>query len=179
MSIVETATASASGSILAFLLIKLWRKVSRRIKVRGLLLDRKIESLETYSNDDVIFINIAKELGKDYTQLERHDVRLKVFPNSKKILSLLKDQFKKKTIVIASNDFELLEYMDIPKRHIYGFVPSDKYLNTIAKQDPNINIHSNFKFKTVKQLNKKHITVYDNDDEIFKQVRQLFNLLLK
>lgn len=179
MSLVETATASASGSLIAFFLIKMWRSISRRIKVRGLLLDRKIDELEQYSNDEIIFINIAKELGKEYRDLARHDVRLKVFPKSKKILSLLKDQFKKKTIVIVTNDMELLEYMDIPKRHISGLLPSDKYLSVLSKNEPNISNHASLKYRISNDVKKKNLLVYDNDDEIFKKVREIYKLCIK
>ncbi len=64
MSLVETATASASGSIIAFVLIKLWRTITRRVKVKGLLVDRKIEIVRIYDGDTV-FVNI--NLGMNIT----------------------------------------------------------------------------------------------------------------
>lgn len=179
MSLVETATASASGSILAFVLIKLWRTITRRVKVKGLLVDRKIEELETYSNDDILFVNISKELGKEYKELARHDVRLKVFPLAKKVLNLLKEQFRKKVIVIVSNDIELLEYMNITKKNMNGLLPSDKYLLQLQKAEPNNSNHNSLKLRISNVINKKNLHIYDNDDEIFKNLRELYKINLK
>ena len=179
--IIEAGAGSVSGSVIAYFILKLWKSIRRRIKIRGLIINDATnwEKIEPFSNEDIIFINVKKILGKDYpSEMSRSDVRLKVFPKAKQLVHTLKDQFKKKTIVFLSDDLELLNFMGVRNVHINTILPSEQFIQELHKINPQVD-YNKMKLDVLKSLDKKHIHIIDNQEQIIGKVRDLFNVCLK
>lgn len=179
--ILETSAGSISGSILAFFIIKFWKSLTRRIKLRALIIndENNMDKIESLSDEDILFINLRKMLGKDYpTDMIRNDVRVKVFPKAKACVHKLKDQFKKKTIVILSNDLELIRYIGITKNHITSIMPSENLIQELHKNNPQED-YNKIKLEVLKTINKKNINIVDNHDQVINVVKDLFKVNLK
>lgn len=180
-AILETASASASGSLIAFFLIRLWKKIARRIKVKGLILNDRNnwESLEPFSNEDILFINLKKALGKDYpSEMIRSDVRLKVFPLAKKYVENLKDTFKKKTFVIISDDIEMLHFVGVNHKNTKAILPSEKLIQELHKEK-NDTDYNKVKLETLSILNKDNIFIVDKNEDIINVVRNTYKVHIK
>lgn len=178
---IETASASASGSLIAYALLKLWKSLTRRIKVRGLLInDRENwDKLEPFSNEDILFINLKKMLGKDYpADLSRSDIRLKVFPLAKRYVNKLKDSFKKKTFVIITDDRELLNYLSIKNKFIKAILPSESLIQELHKVNKETD-YNKLKLEVASTLDKKDIHILDTNEDLLNKVREIFKISVK
>ena len=179
--IIEAGAGSMTGSIFAYFLIRMWKKMSRRIKVRGLLINDRSnwEKLECFSNEDILFINIKKSLGKDFpNDLSRADIRLKVFPNAKKYINILKDSFKKKTFVIMSDDLEMLNFIGVKNKHIKTILPSENLIEELHKVNKEVD-YNKLKLQAYSYIDKKDIHIIDSNDDILGRVRDIYNVMVK
>jgi len=131
---VETGAASASGSIVAYVLLKLWKKSRDKSKLSGLLLLKgKTYLEENLSNNDVLFFDMDKFLSNDTPlhELPMHTVRLNLFPKATRKLKNLKNDFQGKSVVICSSCYELLHYLKIKPTKIFTIVPSPKMMSEL------------------------------------------------
>lgn len=178
---IETASASASGSIIAYFLIKLWKKWKRQIKVRGLLINdhSNWEMLEAFSNEEILFINLKKSLGKEYpADISRADIRLKVFPCAKKYINVLKESFKKKTFVVMTDDLEMLNFIGVKNKFIKTILPSENLIQELHKTNKETD-YNKLKLQVVSVIDKKDIHIIDSNDDILGRVRDIYNVCVK
>lgn len=127
---VETSAASASGSIVAYALMRLLRGLRDKTKVRGLLLIKgKTFAEANFSNEDVIFYDLDGHLDvvNSLSEMPVHDVRLKLFPEARKQLKVLKNNFRNKTIVLCSSSHELLKYLKV--KDVFAILPSSRMMS--------------------------------------------------
>ena len=179
--IIEAGAGSMSGSIIAYILLKLWKKIKRQIKVRGLLINdaNTWNQLEQFSNEEILFINIKKELGSEYPDgLSKADIRLKVYPKAKVYINNLKEQFKKKTFIVMSDDIELLNHISIKNKYIKAILPSVQLIDTLQKNNPLID-YNKIKLEVLSNLDKQNIHIIDNNNDLISRVRDLYNVLIK
>ena len=178
---VETGLSSTGGSILAYFLLKLWKNLTRKVKVRGLLINHGFDwdKIEEYSNEDIMFISVKKQLEKEYKDVNnKNDLRLKVYPCVKKYVSNLKDNFKKKTIVLLTDDIELLKYLNIKIKFINLILPSEQLITELNKINNN-NDYNKLKLDCINEVNKKHIEIIDNKEQIITKIREMYDICLK
>lgn len=178
--IIEAGAGSLSGSVLGYFLIRLWKKYRRQIKVRGLLVndDSNWEKLENFSNEDILFINLKKGLAKNYPQdLIRADVRLKVFPKAKEYIEKLKDEFRKKTFVLVSDDLEMLKYLGLKNKFIKSILPSEPLIEQLSKTSKTD--YNRIKLEVLSILDKKNIHIVDNNEDLIAKIRDLYNVMVK
>ena len=179
--IIEAGAGSMSGSLIAYFLLKLWKRWKRQIKVKGLLINdySNWEMLEAFSNEEILFINLKKALGRDYpADLSRADVRLKVFPCAKKYLNVLKDSFKKKTFVVMSDDLEMLNFVGIKNKYIKTILPSETLIQELVKTNKETD-YNKLKLQVVSTLDKKDTHIIDSNDDIMGRVRDIYNVCVK
>lgn len=130
-TMVETGAASASGSIVAYILLRLWQKTRDRSSLKGLLLLKgKTYLEENFSNANTIFFDMDKFICEKSSihELPMHAVRLNLFPKAARKLKNLQHDFKNKTIIICSSSMELLEYLEIKRKKISIILPSSSMM---------------------------------------------------
>lgn len=179
--IIEAGAGSMSGSIIAYFLLKVWKKWRRQIKIRGLLINDSSnwEKLESFSNEEILFINIKKALGRDYpADLSRADVRIKVFPIAKKYMNTLKESFKKKTFVVMSDDLELLNFIGIKNKWVKTILPSESLIQELHKTNKDTD-YNKLKLEVFSVIDKKDIHIIDSCDDIMGRVRDIYNVCVK
>lgn len=178
---VETGAASASGSILAYFVLKLWNKTRDKQKINGLLLVKGKSYLEEkLINNKVIFFDIDKFLSDDKPlyQHPNHIVKLNLFPKATRKLKILKNEFKDKTIVICSSHHELLKHLNIKDKNIHIIIPSSKMMSNeislLANNDVN-NYKSLELLRNSLSYNKNAKTINNWEEQILL-VRNIFNI---
>lgn len=180
--IIETGISSTGGSILAYFLLKLWKNLTRKIKVRGLLINQvgfNLDKIEEYSNEDIMFISIKKQLQEHFKDVKnKQDLRLKVYPIVKKYVSSLKDNFKKKTIVLLTDDIELLKFLNIKIKFFNLILPSEQYIIELNKINNSID-YNKLKLECLSEVNKKNIHIIDKEEQIISLIRDIYEISLK
>jgi hypothetical protein len=183
-TMVETGAASASGSIVAYILLKLWTRTRDRSSLKGLLLLKgKTYLEENFSNPNTIFFDMDKFIcdKSSVYELPLHAVRLNLFPKAARKLKSLKNDFKNKTLIICSSCFELLDYLDIKKRKIKVILPSSSMMKeeiAVLCEDKNELYQSIELIRNglISSQDKKEIYCCDNWDQQTSLIKELYKL---
>lgn len=169
--IVETGIASAGGSVIAYFLLRLWKNIRSNIKVRGLICPVGKDELQRFNDANHLFIDIEKKLGSEYQTKTQNEKRLEYYPKAKLYLRQLKDNFNNMTIIIMSDDLELLKYLGVKNKHTYCSLPSEIFLS----KNPNPSIEL-LKVKLNNATKQKNNRVFDSLETHTNSIRELFNL---
>ena len=189
MTFVETSAASASGSIVAYAIMRILRSLRDKTKVKGLLLVKgKTYAEKHFSTEDVIFFDLDGHLDEKVAlnEQEAHDVRLKLFPEAKKVLKALKLNFRNKTIVLCSSSYELLNYLKV--KQVFTILPSARMMNECIAPVQAIADASKARASTMTGLDKlrmvlsvkmpkKYQHLSDSWDDQTKLIRAIFDVL--
>lgn len=178
---IETGLSSTGGSIIAYFLLRLWKNITRKVKVRGLLINNGFDwdKIEEYSSEDIMFINVKKQLQENFKDItNKNDLRLKVYPIVKKYVSNLKDNFKRKTIVLLTDDIELLKYLNVRIKFMNLILPSEQLIAELNKVNNNID-YNKLKLDCYNVVDKKHIHILDNAEQIITKIREIYDICLK
>jgi len=176
-TLVETGAASASGSIVAYIILKLIKRARDKTKINGLLLLKgKTYCQKNFSTENVIFIDIddfSKEKTKD---LEMHEIRLKIYPEIREYLKQVRSNFQNKRIIICSSSIELLRYLDIKK--IYAILPSARMMNEQISKIEDIDMNELEKLRLIMsvKIKKKKQRICESWNHVTTCIRKIFHI---
>ena len=184
--IVESASSSAGGSLLFYLIIKLIRHFRARVNVKALLINN-IEDchqkIEQFYCEETIFINLKKELiglhKSDYAGMSPQDQRMKIYPLARQYVKKVRNEFTKKQVVLICENLELIKHLGIRDKNIFSILPAENLQQEIQKKNPELEVQK-LKLDIVNhKLNKKNIHLIDTPEQILQKIRDIFNIDLK
>jgi len=179
--LVETGAASAGGSVLGFLFLKFIRKSFDKTKLHGLvLLKGKTHCEKHFGNDKTIFFDIDGAISNEkLNDFEENEKKLNLYPVAKDLLKKLKSDWKNKTLVICSIDYNLLRYLKIKEKDINVILPSAQMM--LENKDAPLNCKNNDNLEKIRlslglRTPKKQQFIVDSFVEQNNIIKDLFKL---
>jgi len=168
-----TGIASAGGSVAAYALISCWRRHKDKTKVRGCLLPlgKSYAEKNLIEDNETVFFDLDGSLSVEpLRSLDRAKMRLELYPEAVKKALELKRQQRNKTIVLCSEDYELLKHIGMKDRHIKAYLPTQKFFT-----DNNEKIENKAELEKARMameisIPKKQRVYYSSFDELTKKL---------
>lgn len=178
--VIETGMASAGGSLLGYMFLKCIRKTFDKTKLYGLvLLKGKTYCEKHFGNEECIFFDIDGAISNaKLSDFEENEKKLNLYPAAKDLMKKLKSDWRNKTLIICSIDYNLLRYLKIKEKNINVVLPSANMM--LENKDTALNIKNDNIEKLRLTLGlktpKKQQHIVDNLQEQTDKIKMLFKL---
>jgi hypothetical protein len=179
--VVETGVASAGGSFIGYMALKMIRKSFDKTKIRGLvLLKGKTYCEKHFGNEDCIFFDLDGAISNNkLTDFEENEKKLNLYPVAKDLFKKLKSDWRNKTLIICSLDYNLLRYLKIKEKNINVILPSAQMM--LENKDAPLNTKNNDNLEKIRltlglKTPKKQQHIVDNFQEQSDIIKSLFKL---
>lgn len=179
--IIETGAASAGGSFLTYMFLKCIKKTFDKTKIHGLvLLKGKTYCEKHFGNEDCIFFDIDGAISNSkLSDFQENEKKLNLYPVAKDLFKKLKSDWRNKTLIICSLDYNLLRYLKIKEKNINVILPSAQMM--LENKDAPLNTKNNDNLEKIRltlglKTPKKQQHIVDNMQEQTDKIKMLFNL---
>jgi len=161
--------------------MKLIRKSFDKTQIHGLvILKGKSYCEKNFGNQKTIFFDIDGSISnKKLDGFQENEKKLNLYPKAKDIMKKLKSDWRNKTLVICSVDFNLLRYLKIKEKNITVILPSAQMM--MESKDAPLNCENTDNLQKIRltlglKTPKKQQHIIDDFHEQTDIIKSLFNL---
>lgn len=137
----ELAISSATGSLLAYGIVKCLKAVKDKTRVIGCLIPNgcgRTYAEKHLCQEDILFYDIDGALSvQPLKDVEKSKMRLELFPQAREKLKQFKTTHKGKVLIVMTSQIELLRHLKLHK-NAFTIVPTDNFINGLPKDNQSV-----------------------------------------